>query len=84
MSQDELDEIFGEEIEDSQMELSNLKTEKVEHEEEEIEESEMESQEVQDRQETEEVRLTSEINLPTVQKLSNQGLIVIKYYADFL
>lgn len=84
MSQDELDELFGEEIEDSQMELSNLKTEKVEHEEEEIEESEMESQEVQDRQETEEVRLTSEINLPTVQKLSNQGLIVIKYYADFL
>ena len=23
-----------------------------------------------------------EINLPNVQKLSNQGLIVIKYYAD--
>lgn len=79
MSQDELDELFGEEIEDSQMELSNLKSEKVENEEEETEESEMESQEVQDRQETEEVLLTSEINLPTVQKLSNQGLIVIRY-----
>ena len=41
----------------------------------------MESQKYKTDKETEKIRLTSEINLPTVQKLSNQGLIVIKYYS---
>lgn len=73
MSQDELDELFGEEIEDSSVEISNLIPENDKSEQEEDEESSIEPQETQDTQETQ----VSEINLPTVQKLSNQGFIVI-------
>lgn len=74
MSQDELDELFGEEIEDSSMEISNLTPENDKSEQEEDEESSFGSQETHDSQVAE---LASEINLPTVQKLSNQGFIVI-------
>ena len=79
MSQDELDELFGEEPEDSPMELTNSPPENGETEKEE-EESSIESQETQDRQEVEQTQLTSEINLSTIQKLSNQGLIVTTLY----
>ena len=80
MSQDELDELFGEEPEDSPMELTNSPPENDETEKEEEEESSIESQETQDRQEVEQTQLTSEINLSTIQKLSNQGLIVTTLY----
>lgn len=79
MNQDELDELFGEEIEDSSMEISNLTPENDKIEQEEDEESSIESQEIQDTQKTQETHETqvAEINLPAVQKLSNQGFIVI-------
>lgn len=75
MSQDELDELFGEEIEDSSMEISELTPENDKSEQEEDEESSIESQETPDTQVAE--LTSSEINLPAVQKLSNHGFIVI-------
>lgn len=62
---DELDELFGEEMEDSSMEISNLTSE--------IKHNEIETT-------VEELRITSEITLPSVQKLSSQGMIVTNFY----
>ena len=77
MIQDELDELFGEDVEDSSMEISNLIPENIESDQEKDDEALNESQDSQNRLEAQETRLISEINLPTIQKLSNQGLIVI-------
>ena len=77
MSQDELDELFGEEISESsqiQMEVDNLAVSKLTDSEGE-QEQELESLEDGDEEET----ITTEINeltLPSIQKPSSQGLIV--------
>lgn len=77
MSQDELDELFGEEISEGsqiQMEVDNLAVSKLTDSEGE-QEQELESLEDGDEEET----ITTEINeltLPSIQKPSSQGLIV--------